>query len=155
MLKYPYRSLLLSAGPAQRYLTTLAGLPPPGPGSSRVQLPRCTEVSKRFSFDVIMPVTKLGAHSAALWNRRRRLKLAQRGRRPSDKLVGDRGGWLVRPPGVSSIRGRHVSDMKSETGEDKRGAGNVPALARAGGHVPEGAPAASEQREPVFAHAAR
>jgi hypothetical protein len=62
------------------------------------------------------PATKLLVWSAAVWNRRRCLKLAQRGQHPSDKPVGDHGGLLVCPPGVSFIRGRHVVTwgLKSE-----------------------------------------
>src|SRR5215470_14101194 len=40
-------------------------------------------------------------------------------------------------------------------GEDKRGAGDVADLARAGGDVLEGAPALVEQGEPAFAQAAQ
>jgi hypothetical protein len=42
-----------------------------------------------------------------------------------------------------------------EVSQDKRGPGNVTDLARAGGDVPQGAPAAGEQREPPFAQAAQ
>ncbi len=58
-------------------------------------------------------VTKLLAASVTVWNRRRCLRLAQRGQCPSDKPVGDHGGSLTCPPGVSSIRGSHVSGMRS------------------------------------------
>src|SRR5262245_59562962 len=40
-------------------------------------------------------------------------------------------------------------------GEDERGAGDVTDLARAGGAVLQGAPAAGEQGEPAFAEAAQ
>src|SRR5215469_14484324 len=42
-----------------------------------------------------------------------------------------------------------------EMGEDRRGAGDVADLARAGGDVLEGAPALVEQGEPAFAQAAQ
>ena len=57
-------------------------------------------------------VTKLLADLVTVCNRRRCLRLAQRGQRPSDKPVGDHGGLLVCAPGVSSIRGRHVSRVR-------------------------------------------
>jgi hypothetical protein len=57
------------------------------------------------------PVTKLLAQPVAVWNRRC-LLLAQRGQCPSDTPVGDHGGYW-RTLSVSSIRGRHVSGMKS------------------------------------------
>ena len=59
------------------------------------------------------PVTKLLASPVTVWNRRRCLRLAQRGQCPSDKPVGDHGGSLACPLGVSPIRGRHESGMKS------------------------------------------
>jgi hypothetical protein len=59
------------------------------------------------------PVTKLLASPVTVWNRRRCLRLAQRGQRPSDKPVGDHGGLLACSRRVSPIRGSHVSGMKS------------------------------------------
>ena len=59
------------------------------------------------------PVTKLLASPVTVWNRRRCLRLAQRGQRPSDKPVGDHGGSLPCSRRVSPIRGSHVSGMKS------------------------------------------
>jgi hypothetical protein len=59
------------------------------------------------------PVTKLLASPVTVWNRRRCLRLAQRGQCPSDKPVGDHGGSLACPLGVSSIRGSPVRGMKS------------------------------------------
>ena len=59
------------------------------------------------------PVTKLLASPVTVWNRRRCLRLAQRGQCPSDKPVGDHGGSLACSGRVSLIRGRHVSGMRS------------------------------------------
>jgi hypothetical protein len=59
------------------------------------------------------PVTKLLASPVTVWNRRRCLRLAQRGQCSSDKPVGDHGGSLACPIGVSSIRGSPVRGMKS------------------------------------------
>lgn len=59
------------------------------------------------------PVTKLLASPVTVWNRRRCLRLAQRGQCTSDKPVGDHGGSLACSRRVSSIRGRHVSGLES------------------------------------------
>jgi hypothetical protein len=59
------------------------------------------------------PVTKLLALPVTVWNRRRCLRLAQRGQCPSDKPVGDHGGLVGMAARVSPIRGSHVSGMKS------------------------------------------
>jgi hypothetical protein len=66
------------------------------------------------------PVTKLLASPVTVWNRRGCLRLAQRGRFPSDKPVGDRGGSLACSCRVSPIRGRHVSGMKSSNSGSRR-----------------------------------
>src|SRR5271166_3311328 len=60
-----------------------------------------------------VPVTKLLASPVTMWNRRRCLRLAQRGQCPSDKPVGDHGGSLACSCRVSLIRGSHVSGMRS------------------------------------------
>jgi hypothetical protein len=65
-------------------------------------------------------VRKLLAQPTTAWNRRRCLKLAQRGQHSSDKPVGDHGGLSACAPKVSSIRGRQVSDMRSEKADGRR-----------------------------------
>ena len=69
--------------------------------------------TRRLTPCVKRPVTKLLASPVTVWNRRRCLRLAQRGQCPSDKPVGDHGGWLACSRRVSPIGGSHVSGMGS------------------------------------------